>query len=330
MMKKKRFLYLITTLLIGISFYLTLPNKITASKIPILFISNSYHPIIKVQIQGLPLSFEVDLGGSEYMSLLKKPLDSIQKHKLMKTDTIWDFRGNRYDRPIYSVSDVKVGPIELSNCEITEEDLDFHHNTGLWPTIKGTEFPEYHGRIGIEFFKDKCVLFDFPDSSIFIARTLNELQEDSLLNLDHYIGVPFTVKNGVVLLTIETDLKKHAVVLDTGSTFCNLSKALVDPEKIVQLPNGKCYFPSNKLMIEGCNFGDWKFAVLDICDKLGFDGALGVDFFLEHAICIDFPNQVAYIKKPGNVFGAQWQRGKVYLKQFFIRNFSDFPKMEGL
>ncbi len=315
---------------IGISFCFIPSCKKNAIKIPVIFTVNPYNPLIKSTIQGKDYTLLVDSGASENLYLDENVFDQVKKGELKRTLKIYDLRGNFYNWETYSISDVKVGPIDLFNYEVVKESPDFNENTALWTFIKNPKNRDSHGRIGWQFFENYCTLFDFPNSSIFIAKKIEELKKEGVLKIENFIPIPFAIQEGALVLSIQTALGKHQVILDTGATFCTLRATKVPLNKIKQSPSGKCYFPSSKLIFGDCDFGDWKFAVTDITELSSVDGVLGTDFFLEHAVYFDFANKIAYIKKPEGSIATQWRRCKYYLTQFFLRNFSDLPKVENV
>lgn len=322
---KKRLLFITFLMLVGVSFFLFPFHKKSSIKIPIVFTVDSYHPLIRAEIQGKIYSFLVDSGSTEKLYLSTSVFDQIQKSESKKLVKLYDLRGNPYQWHIYSVPDVKIDSKEPFELEIVEESPQFHENTCLWKPTKRSTKPDSHGRIGWQFFSNYCTLIDFPNSSIFKAKSIEDLENDGVLKIDHFIPIPFTIEDGVLVISIETDLGKNRVILDTGSTFCTLKR-----DKVVSFSPGKFYFPSSKLIINGCNFGYWNFALTDFTDRMKTDGLLGADFFLEHAVCLDFENQIAYIQKPVGILATQWKRGKYYLTQFLLRNFSDLSKVEDL
>ncbi len=329
-MKNKRLLFFVLLTILGVSLYVSVSHNSSCIKIPVFFTAKSFNPLIKSEIQGKAYSLLVDSGACDYLYLSRLTFEGIQKIDLGKTISTHDLRGNPYKWPIYSVPDVKIEPQESATYEIAEEGYEFHENTSLWNSKKRISKPDSHGRIGWQFFKNYCTLIDFPNSSIFMAKYLEDLENDGFIKIDNFISLPFTIEDGVLVVSIQTDLGESRVILDTGSTFCALKSGKVDPNLVTLLPHGGRYFPSSKLIIKGCDFGHWGFALGDFTDRLIADGLLGCDFFLEHAVCLDFQNKIAYIQKPGGLLATQWKRGKYYLTQFFLRNSSDFQKFEDL
>ena len=325
-MTKKRFFLL---LLVGISSCFLQASSKKSTKIPVLFTSNSFDPIVFAEIDGKKYFLLFDIGMSNKLSLENLILRQRNVDLLDKVNVTYDFKGNIYNSPTYIIPNIRVGPIFLQTCEAVEENLDFYTNTGLW-TNSRTIKRLYHGRIGRKFFENSCVLVDFPNSAIFIEKNMEELKKNGTIDIENFYQVHFFINKGVVYITIQTELGQHNVVFDTGASFSILNQKIVAPEQIMRTSSGKAYFSSKKLQINGCDFLDWDFAVTQISDSVGTDGFIGVDFFLEHAVCFDFQNNIAYIQKPGNFFITQWQRCKYHLTQIYLKYFTGFLNEEDL
>jgi hypothetical protein len=311
-LKKKRFLIPFLILLSGISFYFASSHKRSSIKIPVLFTVHPYHPLIHSEIQGKKIDLLVDSGACEHLYISKEILGQVRKSEEIGHVKIHDLRGNSYDWKIHSVQDIKIGSLDLLNYDVVEETPDFHEHTGLGSSLRDSSSQDSGGRVGWRFFENHATLFDFPNSSIHMAKKMDDLKGEGLFKQKGFIAVPFAIQDGAIVLTIKTDLGSHKMILDTGSTYCILSRSKVDVANIR-------YYSSSKLLINGCDFGDWEFALTDITDLINIDGVLGADFFLEHAVCFDFANQTAYIQKPGGYMATQWKRGKYHFTQFLLR-----------
>jgi hypothetical protein len=83
------------------------------------------------------------------------------------------------------------------------------------------------------------------------------------------------------LLSIETDTGTYRLMLDTGST----STAIRAPHSAI----------TEKFCIMGHDFGERPIKALDVNPRLEFDGFLGMDFFREYPLFIDYSNKVIFI-----------------------------------
>ncbi len=329
-MKRKRFFAIFLALLLGASFFLFKSKTSPLTCLPVIFAMAHNRPLLLSKIQGKNYVLLVDSGSAIYLSLAEKVLKGLQKENMEQAVATFDFRGNEYTSSSYRIPEIKVGLLHLSNCEAKEDKIEFNENTTFWNNKRKTKSLDQHGTIGWPFFERYCAFFDFPSSSIYLAKNLKELKCKGIFDKRKYLAIPFTIQQGLITVLIETELGKHKVILDTGTAVCALRINQIPDNRKIPLSTEHSYFHSNKMMIGGCDFKDWDFALLDVTNKIEADGWLGMDFFLEHAICFDFANQIAYIKKPEGLLGTQWRRGKYHLTQFFLRHFYPLPKLEDL
>lgn len=276
--------------------------------------------MVKAEIAGENYTLQIDTGAVESLYLLENSLQRIQNKIFKNNIKIYDFRGRFYNWKKYLVSKIRIGPLFLSECEIIEETLDFQKNTDLSGNLKSSNVSENHGSIGWSLFKKYCTLFDFPNSSIFVAENLEYLKKDGLFKMENFIRVPFEIQDGLLVISIETELGPLKFILDTGASYRILK--IKEREQITTryLNSGEPYYISEKLMIGGRDFGPHSFALCKITDLIEADGLLGTDFFIEHSVCFDFANQLVYIEKPERPITARWRRFKFHLTQYFLRN----------
>ena len=99
-----------------------------------------------------------------------------------------------------------------------------------------------------------------------------------------------------------------------------INKSIIDAKNIKEVEKGsqKRYYPTSKFIIEGCNYGSWELVPFDISGNWEVEGCIGADFFLEHAIYLDFHNNIAYIRKPESfAISTQWKRIKLRATQLY-------------
>jgi hypothetical protein len=281
---------------LGISFFTYFSFfrfALSCVKIPVLFSLHPREPLIKANIQGDTYLLMLDFGASQSFYLDSNALGKLKKDLTSTTARLADFRGNIYNWPIYSVEKVNIGPFAIPRCDIVAESLDFHSNTNPWMISQTDAGANYQGRIGWKAFKDFCCLVDFPNASIYLAESIQELEANQVLETDHFIAVPITVGPAGLLLSIQTDFGCHQFVMDTGSTLSALNRSLIASTEESQ---GDA-FAEVSMSIRGTDFGKWRFGIVKFSKELAVDGILGADFFLKHAVCFDFPNKIAWIQK---------------------------------
>jgi len=326
-MKKMIFLLLLLVVGFGSTFFF---HRDSCIKLPVIFKGPNYCPNVKGEIQDHEYSFLVDTGASQRFYLINSAFSKVTSKKWVKNIKVCNFKGNVYEYPIHKVKDLSIHSIALPNAEIVEQGLDFYENINVWPITHGNRKRYAHGIIGLRFFKDFTTLFDFQNSLIILAKSQDELEKSGYFNPKKFIAVPFALEKELVTISLDTDFGVCKVILDTGATYCTLRRSYLEADKITELSHGRAIAKNSKLVIGNCDFGSWNFAVTDFGEEMNFDGALGVDFFLEHAVYFDFKNKLVYIKKPGNWLTTQWGRGNYYIRQFFYKRVVGMPNVENL
>ena len=151
------------------------------------------------------------------------------------------------------------------------------------------------GRIGWNIFRSWDCFFDLPRSAIFIAKDMDGLRKVPQMSLNEFVQIPFDLEASGVTLSIETDIGVKKFILDTGASMCCIKKSLIKEEDFMEVCPGKQIYTSHKFVIGGHDFGKQNFILFEITDLTNCDGILGIDFFMQHAICLDFHHKIAYI-----------------------------------
>lgn len=312
-------------MLLGVSFcFFSTSSNPSKSwvKIPVFF-TIPYEPLIHSEIENIPYSLLVDLGGSRSLYLKETNLKNLSLKKWTQETQLKDIKGNVYLSDQYQVPKVKIGPLEFQNVEVVEEKIEFSENNIIWNSIKNTnpnrKASKIDGSIGCPLFQNYCCLFDFPNSAIYLGKSF-----DKDISHKNFVKVPFTLEKYGVVLSVETDQGLHRFSLDTGAGFSVIRNSLIDKMHLKELGKGtnRWYFQTKKMTLDGYNFGQWEFALYPIAEEFDIDGSLGIDFFKEHAIYLDFSNRIAYIKKPEKWPIPELKRLKHCLTQYYFTLYS--------
>jgi hypothetical protein len=281
--------------------------------VPVDLSHDLLEPLVDIEIEDSKYKMFVDLGSIRYgLHLEDRALKKIKNKELVGDGEFGDIRGNIYRCSEFRIPEIKIGREFVLDPTATMQDRQFLQNVRLFsgPDVdKRIEdrIERVDGKIGLPIFRNYNCLFDFPNSVIVLYKSVVDMEK--LYPPDHFVRVPFSVEKYGVVLSVETDVGIERMVLDTGSTYSMINKSLIKE------PNDWIY-STNKLVIEGCNYGSWELALFDISDKWDIHGCLGADFFLEYAICLDFENNIAYIQRPAKfALLTQWKRLKLRATQ---------------
>lgn len=316
-MKKKPFVIGLFVLLCLMTFHFFsryqsyAPLEGLAARIPIRFFPYSNVPKVQAEIEGKQYSLLLDMGFSKQIDLKRKWIDQIKDIKKIENAKFFDVKGSEYEVSGFFIPKVvlKEG-VTFSNGSINEISPAFHiDGATLWPESgwkrwqKYLQFQAIDGSIGWPAFQKAVCLFDFSRSVLFVAERIDSLMNCKGYSGEDFVAAPFELKNFGAVLAFETDLGVKHLLLDTGATHSCLRESLVPKEAATEFAKDKRLYVNRKLSCGGQDLGSNFFVLFDITEKLDVDGILGFDFFEDRAVCLDFPNKMAYIQyrgeKPG-------------------------------
>lgn len=224
-----------------------------------------------MSLEGHAHTFKLNTGSLFSFSLSEEILQEIHKAKY-GTYKWYDFRGQQYESPTYFIPEIKIGNLRFPRVHVNQDREDFHVNV----TLDGKPL-HLSGVIGRSILEKYNLFLDFPHSAVYASSDYLLLQRAGLLS-QNLLNIPFSMHPDGIFLTVETDEGTYRLVLDTGST-CT---AIRSPHPA----------STAKFQIMGHDFGEHSIKVLEMTSKFDFDGVLGMDFFLEHPLFIDYSNKI--------------------------------------
>lgn len=291
----KRFLHTLIAIVgcVGISFIVKDGlRKKNYSSVVVQFPLFHNRATISLEIEGKKYSCLLDTGSSHFFDLKLKHLQKITHKERLGTKNHIGFRGKSYLVENYRFPEVKMPNLVMNGLVGCEESIDFLKDSAFsrdsmarWIQFKDRlELWLTDGSVGWRMLRGGCPLFDLTNMHLCFAKDLPTLIHEAGYSLEGYSTVPFELANCGIVLTAETQVGIKRLMLDTGATHSILRG------------KGNESLDSS-LIIAGQDFGRWRFRFLDLTDLFDCDGVLGIDFFLKHKICLDFPHKRAYIKQ---------------------------------
>jgi len=246
------------------------PPESYFERIPITFASRG-SPTINVSIEDNTYPLELDLGSSFPFSLCEKILQNTRKTSY-GTAKWYDFRGQRYESPAYTIPEIKIGNLTFDNMIIRQNREDFHINVTL-----DNPASQPIGTIGMPILEKYNLFLDFPHSTIYASNDHLPLQQADILS-QNLLAIPFVLHPDGILLTVETDAGTYRLVLDTGATHTMIR---------APHPNSTTQF-----CIMGHDFGSRPIIPIDLNPQFEYDGCVGMDFLREYPLFIDYFNKL--------------------------------------
>lgn len=258
----------------------------SAYQIPVYFPRCANAPTVKVNIEGLEYFLILDLGASSHLKLLDRALNQLNHKEFVGLSRSIDINGNCYEQPAYKIPHFKFGTLNIEGAVAVEESQRFIREggkIGSWHNYLQTQdrIDMIDGRIGGGLFTSTgCVCyFDMSHFVFCLAASLDQITKNHPLT--NFMQSTFEEVNGLICLDLLTDRGVKKFVLDTGATHSAIQKSPGDRHEV-------------KMDLE--HFGHRKFIALDIPENLLIDGILGIDFFDDYAMCLDFATHTIYIK----------------------------------
>ncbi len=265
------------------------PTNQYYTTLPVSFFPCADLPTVTVTIENRSYSLLIDLGSSHSIDLNKKTMDKIQNKKTLAISDYIGIRGKTYPTQGFLLPEVKLSNLTIRQLTGFEENLEFLQDSkvgtpsGLWCKIYDQlESLTIDGRMGWTIFKDGVAYFDFPHSTLIIAKNIDTLSSEAGYSLSDFTKISFAIEKWGVVVFVETDSGTKKFLLDTGAT-CSVLKDSANTR-------------TKQLVIGYRDLGPWDFRFFEFTPQMECDGILGVDFFKKNTICLDFCNHTSYIK----------------------------------
>jgi len=274
------------------------------------FLTTTYHfplpvqftagntPCIEVIIENKKYPMVVDLGSKFQMSMRPNVLKKIYKRSSGTASWI-NIKGKRHQYPQYIISNIEIGSLMFK--EITTVEKPFKASYVLWSDpdeSKLEKFIEPAGYLGKSLLEKMNLLFDLAQARMIVTNSLKKLQKEGY-DIKNFVKVPLEITDKSVLIQVKTEFGFVKLGLDTGATRSCLRASLLEEKTSETTYHGIATTTLNKVVIGGHDFGKLEPYILDIANEItstGIDGVLGMDFFREHIIYLDFSKKTAYIK----------------------------------
>ena len=261
--------------------------------------ASSCLPVLEVEIENKKIPVILDLGFSGYTVFDNLFVHGMSDKQFLRQSWKYGFRGIKRYHDVYRIPKMRIGDLTYTNLEVNERDPAFNEESTVFldkekfvpdPFVLG-------GEIGWMLFNNLILFLDMKQSKMVVCGSLEKF-EKAEHSLKSYTKTPLMMDRDLV--EIET-VTSHGVVkclLDTGCTcnFINTGHSTDEPlERIVRNESGFTTLTSFK--IGEHDFGPVSFRPLPIQLPINIQAILGMEFFDQHRVLIDFKNRQAYFAK---------------------------------
>ena len=282
---KKRIICFLFTIFISKTIFpqehLIAPANFRKAIIPLTFDNGC--PVIEAKIDGITFHLLIDTGAEDaVVNLTPSSLKKILVTTSSGEEQTYDYKGNAYKNMRFILSSFKIGELEFTNLNATQE-------------LRSAVIED--GIIGNKLLKMFNVMFDYKLEKM-ILFALNSFSYD--INNNNWTKLKIEHNNIGLILSCKTDLsdKELKFCLDTGvgSIENGKSYGIINPNLLNQANRIGGSVNVQKFIVDGYNIGPFDFKFIDF--KISsVDGFLGNNFFAKYKVLIDFNNNLLYLGK---------------------------------
>jgi hypothetical protein len=254
-------------------------------------------PLLSLELEELKIPAILDLGFRGECCLTEHLSEQVKEKEFLDTEIFYNFRGTCFEEKLFKIKEITIGKMTFENVILNEQPKAFRENTSI--VKKGhTPSEKAPGKIGWELFKkfQTGLLLDLKNNKIACCNDLKRLRETDY-HIDSFLKVPLIIDRGLVEFDSELSGKTVRVSLDTGCTWNVLNDPSIPPEMINEVAfNEDMVSEVEHFMIGDHDLGKIKFHRLPVHLPIQLEYTLGMEFFLEHTVFIDFPGKTIYIQ----------------------------------
>ncbi len=273
----------------------SLPLEKTSYYIPISFskFSAIQAPCLDVQLEGQTFSLELDLGFQGELTIDQEQLDLLSSKTFLRNAVINGIQGKMYQTDLYRIPQAKIGPLVFNKPILQSNSKEFTKDSVF--VKQGAPSLQEFGRIGWKLFQRTSVLLDVANETIAICDSINTLKAHGYV-IENFSKTKLFTDRGILELEADTSLGPLRCALDTGASWnvvntvtnTSVQESLWDP--------GNARIEST-FIIEDQDFGPISFHGVPIQMSIPIKAILGMEFFRDHLIFIDFAEKQIYVSR---------------------------------
>jgi predicted aspartyl protease len=254
-------------------------------------------PSVMLELEELKIPTIIDLGFGGECSVPQQLSEQVKEKEFLETVNFYNFRGTCVKDNLFKIKEITIGKMTFENVLLNEELDELKEETSI---VKEGHTPseKLPGKIGWKLFRkfQMGLLLDFKNNKIAFCNDLERLTESGY-PIESFFKVPLLTDRGLVEFESEWAGETVRVSLDTGSTWNVLNDQSIPLEMINEVAfNENMFSEVEHFMIGDHDLGKIKFHRLPVHLPIQLEYTLGMEFFLEHTVFIDFPGKTIYMR----------------------------------
>jgi len=264
--------------------------------VPITKLSSIQSPCVDVCIDDKIYSMELDLGFRGDLTFVNSIVEEIATKTFILTKPMYGIRGKEYITHLYQIPKIRIGAMAFIQPTLQQDNEEFIADS-VFVRDGGKPSPREPGRLGWELFYNVNLLVDVKNSRIAFCDSLETLKNQGYLT-DNFTKVPLLIERGLIEFEANTPEGPRHCTLDTGTTWNVLNTEIEKGKSIEQV----AWEPSNMLKYSSFtigkkDFGAISFHRIPIKLPIRIEVTLGMEFFEDHLVFIDFSEKQIYFAK---------------------------------
>ncbi len=246
-------------------------------------------PCVSIKVGDVTISTMIDLGFRGQFSIASEILTQIEQKKYLGTVKRYGYNGKEFEKNVFEIPLIKTDGLTFYEAVVHEHVEDPTHNSSL-STDNKIPPPSEPAKIGWEAFGNCKLLLDLGNEKMAVCDSLATLKKKGYPT-ESYTKTPLILDRGLLEIDISTPDGPMRCVLDTGCTVNCIHASELAGQTKFDLEN-VCNFSEFKISEK--NFGPIKFMRIHFQLPIEVDACLGMEFFNDNLVFLDFLNHVAY------------------------------------
>jgi hypothetical protein len=269
-------------------------KNIPFSWVPIVSFCAGNLPCVQIEIEGQKFVAMLDLGFNGQLTLSNEFMSKISDKTFLFTSPTKNWTGKEYQLSYYRIPEFQLGNATFSNAELGEEDPNEEQDTIIDKPKEKADYLPANGKLGWKLFKKLALFMDFKHGLVAICDSVDTFAQYGY-RLEKFVQAPVLLNAGIVEVNALTSEGPLRFFLDTGCTNNCWNEDYPVEEVRERMENAKYFKTFSNVSIGGKDFGKMIFRPLPMNFPMPMQAILGMDFFFEHQVLIDFKNEQIYI-----------------------------------
>ena len=249
-------------------------------------------PIIEVEIEGQNIPVILDLGFTGNLELFPATLSRIKKKKYKETVETTNFTGARFQKKSFSIPKLSINGLAFKNPTVLEalheEEADLRFSSKDKPSTN------IKGSVGWQTFEKANLLIDCKNNIVAFFSDIKKLDEFGY-PLSIFTETDLIVENSLLRIKAITDKGSIQCCLDTGASWNTFNGPVKEGLSLTEwiLSDENRYY-IEQFKIGNKDFANQPFCTIPIKLPTYVQAILGMQFFEDNVVALDFKNKKAY------------------------------------